>query len=152
MQLPIRSCLFFPFGQASPVPLRRHYPCFPLRESLPNCRFKASSASRVAQGAERGQFKFRPFFQALSLLIFLAKKFAKFSAATRLPLACIKFSATTRLLLGGKLCRKAAVMRGSFNSDMPFAHRRPLLSLFTSSVLAARSAPRKPFCPTFILA
>ena len=31
MQLPIRSCLFFPFGQASPVPLCRHYPCFPLR-------------------------------------------------------------------------------------------------------------------------
>ena len=50
MQLPIRSCLFFPFGQASPVPLCRHYPCFPLRESLPNCRFKAISASRVAQG------------------------------------------------------------------------------------------------------
>ncbi len=151
MQLPIRSCLFFPFGQDSPVPLCRHYPyfpffafstegekrektygsgesllrchqasatsrvrkasCFPLWESLPNCRFKAISASRVAQslllspsgrvaqGAERGQFKFRPFFQALSLLIFLAKKFAKLSAATRLPLACIKFSATTRLHL-----------------------------------------------------
>lgn len=31
MQLPIRSCLFFPFGQASPAPLCRHYPCFPLR-------------------------------------------------------------------------------------------------------------------------
>ena len=91
--------LAFPFGQASPVPLHRHYPCFPLRESLPNCRFKAISASRVAQGAERGQFKFRPFFQALSLLIFLAKKFAKLSATSWLPLACIKFSATTRLPL-----------------------------------------------------
>ena len=196
MQLPIRSCLFFPFGQASPVPLCRHYPCFPFfafstegekrektyvsGESLLRCH-QAISASRVrkascfplragfacsvvpplpllspsgrvAQGAEIGQLKFRLFFQALSLLIFLAKKFAKLSAATRLPLACIKFSATTRLHLGGKLCRKAAVMRGSFNSDMPFAHRRPLLSLFTSSLPRPRNAIRKPFCPTFILA
>ena len=85
--------------QASATSRVRKASCFPLRESLPNCRFKAISASRVAQGAERGQFKFRPFFQALSLLIFLAKKFAKLSAATRLPLACIKFSATTRLHL-----------------------------------------------------
>ncbi|MFR2462311.1 MAG: hypothetical protein ACLTAN_10730, partial [Christensenellaceae bacterium] len=103
------------------------------RESLPNCRFKASSASRVAQGAERGQFKFRPFFQALSLLIFLAKKFAKIvSRYAPSPLACIKFSATTRLHLGGKLCRKAAVMRGSFISDKPFGQRFSYFPLWDS--------------------
>ena len=132
MQLPIRSCLFFPFGQASPAPLYRHYPsfpffafstegekrekpygsgnpcriavlrqsrqvewrkasCFPLRAGFACSVVPAlpllSPSGRVAQGAERGQFKFLPFFQALSLLIFLAKKFAKLSAATRLPLA-----------------------------------------------------------------
>ncbi len=148
---------------------------------LPIRSLLLSPSGRVAQGAERGQFQFRLFFQALSLLIFLAKKFAKLSAATRLPLACIKFSATTRLHLGGKLCRKAAVMRGSFISDKPFGQRISCFSLWESlpncrsktipasrvasvcepiavrSFLplpgpAARNAIRKPFCPTFILA
>lgn len=44
---------------------------------LPIRSLLLSPSGRVAQGAERGQFKFRPFFQALSLLIFLAKKSAK---------------------------------------------------------------------------
>ena len=49
----IRCLLAFPFGQASPVSLcRPQYSCFPLRESLPNCRLKAIPVSRVARVCE----------------------------------------------------------------------------------------------------
>ena len=66
MQLPIRSCLFFPFGQASPVPLCRHTLAFPFfafstegekhektyvsGESLLRCH-QASTASRVRKAS-----------------------------------------------------------------------------------------------------
>ena len=48
-----------PLGGASPVSLCRHYPCFPLRESLLRC-CQASAASRVARSAERGQSEILP--------------------------------------------------------------------------------------------
>ena len=38
--------------------------CFPLREPLSNCRFKAISASKVARSADRGLFKFSPYVAA----------------------------------------------------------------------------------------
>ena len=67
--------------QASAVSRVRKASCFPLRAGFACSVVPAlpllSPSGRVAQGAERGQFKFLPFFQALSLLIFLAKKFAK---------------------------------------------------------------------------
>ena len=67
--------------------------------TLPNCRFKASAASRVARSAERGLFKTSPYVAASPCFFLLSQKSAKIVAATRLP-------------PGGRL-RREAVVRGA---------------------------------------
>ena len=55
--------------------------------TLPNCRFKAISASRVARSAERGLFKTSPYVAASPCFFLLSQKSAKIvSLFHRLPL------------------------------------------------------------------
>ena len=113
-----------PLRQASPVSLCRHYPCFPLWESLLRC-CQASAASRVARSAERGLFKTSPYVAASPCLHKIL--LTKFSSAKIVSLF-------HRLPLGGRL-RREAVVRGatcflseSFQSSGATCSPFPLLS------------------------
>ena len=99
MQLPIRSCLFFPFGQASPVPLCRHSPCFPLRGEWRKAPREVSLNSALffkpcpcSFFLRKNSQNCQPLRVFPSCLIVLAHNEAKIvSLVPRLPLACIKF-------------------------------------------------------------
>ena len=89
--------------------------------TLPNCRFKAIPASRVARSAERGLFKISPYVTASPCL---KKNSANFIFFGKNVKPCL----TSRLPLGGKVDKaKLWTNEGQPNNNQAFSRQKVAL-------------------------